>query len=122
MEEYLAFLWSFTSTILFDEWEERAKEFTAADQEEFSARFGLDGAEPEDVEILFPMQEESLKAATENLKGAHDQFTINSTVRLIKLMQKNGFSLPSMEPFRLSPAEESGGWGDPRKPELFQKQ
>ncbi len=121
MEEYLEFLWSFTSTILFDEWEERAETFRAQ-LEDFSAAYGLEELAEEDKVFLYYLQRDSLEAAVENLKNGEAGFTLEPTVRLIKAMWKNGFELPSMHPFLLSSAQESGGWGDPRAPEFFRQQ
>lgn len=124
LEEYLDFLWSFTSVILFDEWEEQAAHFHTGSLEDFAARFGLDAlenVEKPDMELLYEMQTASLKAAEENLGSSHTEFTMESTIRLIKLMWKNGLELPSVKSFRRSSAEESGGWGDPRSSEFFRE-
>lgn len=118
MGEFLELLWSFTSVILFDEWEERAEAFRT-ELETFSSIFGLEGLEEEDKTLLFQLQREALEAATENLKKGQSGFTLEPTIRLVKLMWKNGLPLPSMKPFRRSSIEESGGWGDPRDPDFF---
>ena len=121
MEEYLEFLWSFTSTILFDEWEERAETFRIG-LEDFSSSFGLEELAEEDKVFLYYLQRDSLDAAVENLKSGEGGFTLEPTVRLIKAMWKKGFELPSMQPFLRSSAGEGGGWGDPRAPEFFRQQ
>lgn len=118
MEKYLEFLWSFTSTILFDEWEERAETFRTA-LEDFSAAFGLEELAEENKVLLYYLQRDSLEAAVENLKAGEGGFTLGPTVRLIKAMWKKGLELPFMQPFLQSSAQESGGWGDPRAPEFF---
>lgn len=122
MSEFLETLWGFTSAILFDEWEEKAKAFSVGSIEAFSKLFCLEGLEEPDLSFLYQVQKEALEAAFANLSGGQPGFTMEPTIRLVKLMWKNGFDLPSMKPFRLSSFSESSGWGDPRKPEFFQQE
>ncbi len=122
MSEFLDFLWGFTSTILFDEWEEKAKAYSVGSIAAFSKLFRLEGLEESDLSLLYQVQNEALETAFANLTGGQMGFTMEPTIRLVKLMWKNGFDLPSMKQFRLSSFSESSGWGDPRKPEFFQQE
>lgn len=121
MNKFLTLLWGFASTILFDEWEEKAGRFAVGSLDAFEESFGLKEMEKEDIAFLYELQKDALEAATENLRSGIAGFTMEPTIKLVKLMWKNGFELPSIKPFRQSRFSESGGWGDPREPAFFRE-
>jgi len=121
MDVFLGFLWGFASTVLFDEWEEKSKKFVFRSPETFKKFFSLGEMEEEDLTFLYELQRDALEAASANLGSGHTGFTMEPTIRVVKLMWKNGFALPSVKPFRRSSFSESGGWGDPREPGFFQE-
>jgi hypothetical protein len=115
MNKLLLAIWQFTASEKLDQWEQNMRKFLVDDYQlqEFSHKYDVSFLQEKEQQFLYELIDNVIEIGMGNLYAGYvSKYTLNPTIKVAELMEREGIALPTLENFKRSKASEAHGWGN----------